>query len=104
METPMVRPGLVSNPDSKRRVVAFFRNGAGGNLAIQMVTQLGVPADRLGVTPPEQIENGQGMILSIACPTDAIKMAQTFEHSVFDRSQLTKILNKPDSKIREGIE
>ena len=40
----------------------------------------------------------------IACPTDAIKMAQTFEHSVFDRADLTKILNKPDSKIREGIE
>jgi len=39
-----------------------------------------------------------------ACPTDAIKMAQTFEHSVTDRSQLTKILNKPGSKIREGVE
>ena len=25
-----------------------------------------------------------------ACPTDAIKMAQTFEHSVFDRSKLDK--------------
>ena len=40
----------------------------------------------------------------IACPSDAIVMAQTFEHSVFDRSKLTKILNNPDSKIREGIE
>ena len=30
-----------------------------------------------------------------ACPTGAIKMAQTFEHSVFDRSQLTKKLNAP---------
>ena len=40
----------------------------------------------------------------IACPTDAIKMAQTFEHSVYDRAEFTKILNKPDSKIREGIE
>jgi NADH-quinone oxidoreductase subunit I len=39
-----------------------------------------------------------------ACPTNAIKMAQTFEHSVTDRSQLTKILNKPGSKIREGVE
>jgi NADH-quinone oxidoreductase subunit I len=39
-----------------------------------------------------------------ACPTDAIKMAQNFEHSVFDRSQLTKRLNKPGSKIREGVE
>ena len=40
----------------------------------------------------------------VACPTDAIKMAQTFEHSVFDRSKLTKILNNPGSKIREGVE
>ena len=40
----------------------------------------------------------------IACPSDAIVMAQTFEHSVFDRSLLTKTLNKPGSKIMEGIE
>jgi NADH-quinone oxidoreductase subunit I len=39
-----------------------------------------------------------------ACPTDAIKMAQNFEHSVFDRNQLTKKLNKPDSRIRKGVE
>lgn len=39
-----------------------------------------------------------------ACPTDAIKMAQNFEHSVYDRSQLTKRLNNPGSKIREGVE
>ena len=39
-----------------------------------------------------------------ACPTDAIKMAQNFEHSVYDRSKLTKKLNKPGSKIREGVE
>ena len=39
-----------------------------------------------------------------ACPTDAIKMAQNFEHSVFDRSQLTKVLNKPGSKLMEGVE
>ena len=40
----------------------------------------------------------------VACPTDAIKMAQTFEHSVMDRNKLTKILNLPGSKIREGVE
>jgi NADH-quinone oxidoreductase subunit I len=34
----------------------------------------------------------------------AIKMAQTFEHSVYNRADLTKILNKPGSKIREGVE
>jgi NADH-quinone oxidoreductase subunit I len=39
-----------------------------------------------------------------ACPTSAIRMAQNFEHSVFDRSQLTKKLNQPGSKIREGVE
>ncbi|HSC53682.1 MAG TPA: 4Fe-4S binding protein [Phnomibacter sp.] len=39
-----------------------------------------------------------------ACPTGAISMSPTFEHSVFDRSQLTKKLNKPGSKVRAGIE
>jgi NADH-quinone oxidoreductase subunit I len=39
-----------------------------------------------------------------ACPSDAIKMAQTFEHSVYDRNDLIKILNKPGSKIMEGVE
>jgi len=40
----------------------------------------------------------------IACPTDAIIMSQDFEHSVYDRSFLTKILNKPDSKLMAGVE
>ena len=40
----------------------------------------------------------------VACPSDAIVMAQTFEHSVFDRAELTKVLNKPGSKIMEGVE
>jgi NADH-quinone oxidoreductase subunit I len=40
----------------------------------------------------------------VACPSDAIKMAPNFEHSVFDRTKLTKVLNQPGSKIREGIE
>ncbi len=39
-----------------------------------------------------------------ACPTDAIKMGQDFEHAVFDRSKLTKILNKPGSKLMKGVE
>ena len=39
-----------------------------------------------------------------ACPSDAIKMAQNFEHSVYDRSQLTKVLNKPGSKIMDDVE
>jgi NADH-quinone oxidoreductase subunit I len=37
------------------------------------------------------------------CPTGAIVMAQTFEHAVWDRTKLTKVLNKPGSKIMEGV-
>ncbi len=39
-----------------------------------------------------------------ACPSDAIKMGQTFEHSVYDKRQLKKSLNKPGSKLMEGVE
>ena len=39
----------------------------------------------------------------LSCPTDAIKMGQDFEHAVFDRSSLTKILNKDDSKLLDGV-
>jgi len=68
MENPQVRPGVVHEGPSLPRVVAFFHNSSQGNLAIQVVTGLGVPNDRLGVTPPEGIEGQQGMVLSIACP------------------------------------
>jgi hypothetical protein len=72
MELPQIRPGLVTNTQPMPRVVAFFPNAAEGNAAIQLLTALGVPGDRLGVTPPEQIENGQGMVLSIGCPEDSL--------------------------------
>ena len=39
-----------------------------------------------------------------ACPTDAIKWAQNFENSVYDRSYLTRVLNKPGSKLMPGVE
>lgn len=71
MEMPQVRPGLVTSTESLPRVVAFFYNSAQGNMVIQILMQIGIPSDRLGVTPPEQIEGGQGMILSIACPDAA---------------------------------
>jgi NADH-quinone oxidoreductase subunit I len=38
------------------------------------------------------------------CPSDALAWGQTFEHAVFDRARLTKVLNKPDSKLMEGVE
>jgi hypothetical protein len=70
METPQVRPGLVKQGESMPRVVVFFPNSALGNLAIQLLMQIGIPNDRLGITPPEQIEGGQGMVLSIGCPDE----------------------------------
>jgi len=39
-----------------------------------------------------------------ACPTDAIKWGQEFKHATLDRTKLTKILNKPGSKVKKGIE
>ncbi|MBN1199734.1 MAG: 4Fe-4S binding protein [Bacteroidales bacterium] len=38
------------------------------------------------------------------CPSNALAWDQTFEHAVFDRSKLTKILNKPGSSIIKDIE
>jgi hypothetical protein len=71
MEIPQIRPGKVSEQTRPMpRVVAFFHNSAQGNLAIQLLTAIGIPNDRLGVTPPEQIETGQGMVLSVACPDE----------------------------------
>ena len=72
MENPQIRPGLVSSAGPMSRVVAFFPNAAEGNVAIQMLVAIGIPGDRIGVTPPDQMENYQGMILSIGCPTDAV--------------------------------
>jgi hypothetical protein len=67
MDIPQIRPGRVTSSEANLRVVAFFYNSAQGNSAIQLLTALGIPNDRLGVTPPERIETGQGMVLSIAC-------------------------------------
>ncbi len=38
------------------------------------------------------------------CPSNALAFGQEFEHAVFDRAKLTKILNKPGSSITKGIE
>jgi hypothetical protein len=75
MEIPQIRPGRVAAAEPSPRVVAYFYNSAQGNSTIQLLTALGIPNDRLGVTPPERIEGGQGMVLSIACPDEAL-MAQ----------------------------
>ena len=72
MELPQIRPGVIHEGSATTRVVAFFYNSAQGNSAIQMLGALGIRSDQLGVTPPEQIETGQGMVLSIPCPTEAL--------------------------------
>jgi NADH-quinone oxidoreductase subunit I len=38
------------------------------------------------------------------CPSDAIVFSQKFEHAVFNRALLTKVLNKPDSQLMKGVE
>jgi hypothetical protein len=70
LEVPLVRPGKVASPEPERRIVALFYNSAQGNSVIQLLTALGVPNDRLGVTIPDRMGDGQGMVLSIPC-TDA---------------------------------
>lgn len=39
-----------------------------------------------------------------ACPTDAIKWSLNFENSVYDRTTLDRVLNKPGSRIMAGVE
>ena len=36
------------------------------------------------------------------CPSNALEFSQEFEHAVFDRSKLVKVLNKPGSKLMKG--
>ncbi len=67
MEPPQIRAGRVEPIERVQRVIAFFPTTAMGNMAIQLLVQLGVPSDHLGVTPPEQIDGSQGLILSIPC-------------------------------------
>lgn len=37
------------------------------------------------------------------CPSEALAFGQDFEHAVFDRTKLTKILNQPGSKLKKGV-
>ena len=67
METPLVRPGKVHDTATTPRVVALFPNAAQGNMVIQLLGQLDIRMDRLGVLTPDQLERGQGMLLSIPC-------------------------------------
>jgi len=37
------------------------------------------------------------------CPSDALAFGQKFEHAVFDRQKLTKVLNKPGSTLNKEV-
>jgi NADH-quinone oxidoreductase subunit I len=38
------------------------------------------------------------------CPSDALAFGQEFEHAVFNRALLIKVLNKPGSQLMKGVE
>ena len=71
----MIRPGAVQSPESPLLLAVHFDDAAAGNLAIQLLTTLGIPGDRLGVVGPERMEGGRGMVLSANCP-DATTLAR----------------------------
>ena len=37
------------------------------------------------------------------CPSQALTFSQEFEHAVFDRRKLNKVLNRPGSKLMKGV-
>ena len=39
-----------------------------------------------------------------ACPSNAIIMGQNFEHSQYERKYMKKVLNKPGSRLKDGVE
>lgn len=38
------------------------------------------------------------------CPSNALAFSQEFEHAVFSRAGLVKVLNKPGSHLEKGVE
>jgi hypothetical protein len=74
-ELPQIRPGRVVTEDTTPRIVASFASSAQGNMVIQLVTMLGVPADQIGVIAPGRRPRGQGMVLSIPCPDEQVAAA-----------------------------
>jgi NADH-quinone oxidoreductase subunit I len=39
-----------------------------------------------------------------SCPSNALAFGQEFEHAVFNRALLIKVLNKPGSQLMKGVE
>ena len=68
MEAPTIRPGAINLDRVEPDLFAYFHNAAGANAAIQLLTALGVPDEQLAVTPPEEIDGGQGILLAMVCP------------------------------------
>ncbi len=68
MDSPTIRPGATLGDHVEPDLFAYFHNAAAGNAAIQLLTAMGINDDQLGVTPPEKIDGGQGILLSMVCP------------------------------------
>ena len=74
MQLPQIRPGKVpSTREPVPALVVFFRNAAQANAAIQLVIQLGVPSNGLGVTPSDAMPGKQGTLLTIPCATEELR-------------------------------
>jgi NADH-quinone oxidoreductase subunit I len=39
-----------------------------------------------------------------SCPSNALAFSQEFEHAVFNREHLIKVLNKPGSQLMKGVD
>ena len=39
-----------------------------------------------------------------SCPSNALAFGQEFEHAVFNKAKLTKVLNQPGSQLMKGVE
>ena len=39
-----------------------------------------------------------------SCPSHALAFSQKFEHAVFNKALLTKVLNRPGSQLTKGVE
>ncbi len=70
MDTPTIRPGVTPLAAVEPDLFVYFYSAAAGTAAVQLLTALGVADDQIGVTPPELIEGGRGMLLSLVCHGD----------------------------------
>ena len=103
MQTPQVRPGLVSTAEGMPRVVVFFPNSALGNLAIQLLTQIGIPTTASASLLPNRSKVGRAWSSRSAVPTT--RWSRKSRHSAagkeegFTAALLTALLMQQPARI-----